>query len=70
MADCPSIPGCPFFNDKMANKPAMAEMYKKKYCKNDFENCARWVVCQKKGKTQVPADLFPNQMERALEITA
>lgn len=70
MADCPLVSGCPFFNDKMANMPSMAEMYKKKYCKSDFDNCARWVVCQKKGKEKVPGDLFPNQMERTLETIA
>jgi hypothetical protein len=66
MADCASLAACPFFNDKMANMPAMAVIFKKSYCEGgDFERCARYVVAKALGKPSVPADLFPNQIERA-----
>ena len=68
MADCECLPGCPFFNDKMAGMPAMAEMMKKQYCRSGFENCARYTVREKAGKDKVPADLFPNQIDRARQI--
>ena len=68
MADCECIPGCPFFNDKMDNMPALASMYKKNYCQKDFEKCARYIVFKKLGKPAVPLNLFPNMYDRAMEI--
>ncbi len=68
MADCERLSGCPFFNDKMANMPTMANLMKKKYCQGNKLYCARYTVFQKLGREKVPADLFPNQIERALEI--
>jgi hypothetical protein len=32
MAECECMGGCPFFSDKMANMPAMAAGFKKRYC--------------------------------------
>ncbi|MBU1076189.1 MAG: hypothetical protein KKH98_02780 [Spirochaetes bacterium] len=68
MADCPSLQGCPFFNDKMANMPAVADMIKRKHCKDAFTECARYMVSKALGKEHVPLDLFPNQHERAVEL--
>jgi hypothetical protein len=68
MPDCERLAGCPFFNDKMADMPTMANIYKQKYCHDDFEKCARYMVARVKGKEAVPADLFPNQFSRADKI--
>jgi hypothetical protein len=68
MADCEKLEKCPFFNDKMADMPTAASMYKENYCKKDFEKCARLMVAKKLGSEKVPADLFPNQTDRALEL--
>ncbi|MBI5804613.1 hypothetical protein HZA73_01055 [candidate division TA06 bacterium] len=68
MPDCECLAACPFFNDKMANMPSMAGIYKNKYCKDDFESCARYIVFKTLGKGTVPADLFPNQLSRAEEL--
>ena len=65
MADCPMLSGCPFFHDRMKNMPATSEIYKKNYCRGDNTNCARFMVRQTVGPEHVPADLFPNQRERA-----
>ena len=70
MTDCECLSGCPFFNDKMASMPTMAEMYKQKYCKTDSRGCARFVVFKQLGKAAVPADLYPNDMDRANEVLA
>lgn len=64
MSDCPSLPKCIFFNDKMASRPATAELMKTQYCKGEFATCARYQVSVKKGSPAVPADLYPNQHER------
>jgi len=68
MSDCPNSATCIFFNDKMLNMPAMAEMYKKNYCKGDFANCARYMVFTSLGKEKVAADLFPNMKDTAFKI--
>jgi hypothetical protein len=68
MSDCPSLPQCPFFNDMMPSRPAMASMMKQAYCKTDNGECARWVVAQARGKEAVPKDLYPSQMDRARQI--
>ena len=68
MADCPSLAGCPFFNDQMKDAPQMADVYKEKYCRKDNRTCARFMVSQALGKERVPADLFPHQITRAEEL--
>jgi hypothetical protein len=70
MADCECLPGCPFFNDKMENKPAMAELYKKQFCRGDSSDCARHRVFKALGKGKVPANLFPSQIEKVAAIIA
>jgi len=70
MPECPSLPRCPFFNDHMATRPATADMMKKTYCRTDNAGCARWLVASTRGKEAVPADLFPNQVDRARVIVA
>jgi len=54
----------------MASKPATAAMMKKPYCQGDKTQCARYLVCTKKGPEAVPNDLFPNTLERAQAILA
>jgi hypothetical protein len=68
MADCELLAGCIFFNDKMKASQAIANLYKQKYCKVDNTTCARYAVFKKLGRPAVPADLFPNMMDRARAI--
>lgn len=68
MAKCECLEGCPFFNDRMASMPALADMMKNKYCLGDFSICARHIIFEKLGKEAVPADLHPNMMDRANQI--
>lgn len=70
MAECPSFLTCPFYNDKMADKPGMTGVYKKRYCEGDNSLCARWKVSLTVGKEKVPSDLYPNMMDRAEKIIA
>lgn len=70
MADCECLSKCPFFNDKMKNMPAMAATYKRNYCQGEFAKCARYMVFKALGRDKVPADLFPNQGDRAKAILA
>lgn len=68
MSECNLIGGCIFFNDKMANRPATAELLKDKYCRDNFNDCARMIIVKALGREKVPADLFPNQATRVPEI--
>ena len=68
MADCVCLAGCIFFNDKMADMPDMANLYKQRYCRTDNSKCARFMVFSALGRENVPSDLFPNDSERALKI--
>ena len=70
MADCVCLPKCPFFNDKMSNMPAMAEMYKTKYCLSDNSDCARYMVFRKMGSDAVPTDMYPNDRDSATTLLA
>lgn len=68
MADCELLSTCAFFNDKMARMPATSELLKKDYCRGNNQTCARYMVFKKLGRHAVPADLFPNSLERAKHI--
>jgi hypothetical protein len=70
MADCECLPKCPFFHDKMADRPATAEMMKKEYCQGNSEKCARHMVKAAAGSEHVPANLFPHQTQKVPEILA
>jgi hypothetical protein len=66
--ECPCLEKCPFFNFKLANMPATAELLMKKYCRGDFEVCARYQVRKLLGPEHVPQDLFPHDRERADQL--
>ena len=68
MAECELLAGCIFFNDKMSNMPAMASIFKDKYCKDDNAECARYMVFKALGKEKVPPNLFPNMKDKAKEV--
>jgi len=68
MSDCDALQGCPFFNEMMADKEGMTAIYKRRYCRGDFMQCARHMVKDALGKDRVPIDLYPNMQERARKI--
>ncbi len=70
MSECKRLGACPFFNDKMADKPGMTQLYKKNYCMKDFSQCARYMVAEAIGSEKVPIDLYPNMVQRVSDIIA
>ena len=70
MAECECLAKCPFFNDKMANRPATAMLMKKQYCLGDNKNCARHMIFRTIGGQFVPADLFPGETARVPGVIA
>ena len=65
MPECKLLETCPFFNDKMPIDSGMGAMYKKKYCENDNTSCARYMVVEALGREKIPANLFPNMIDKA-----
>lgn len=47
---------------------ATAHIMKKRYCLEDNSKCAGFMVVNALGRQKVPADLFPNQYDRAEEL--
>ena len=70
MPDCELLQGCPFFQDQMKGLDSIKDMFKKKYCRGDFSDCARYIVFKALGRANVPADLIPNQVNRAKQVIA
>jgi hypothetical protein len=70
MAQCECFEGCVFFIDKVLRMPSVANMYKTKYCYGSSAECVRYLVFQKMGRSAVPEDLFPNQLDRVEELTS
>jgi hypothetical protein len=68
MSECPHFRSCPFFTDKLPAMPALATLFKIKYCMGDFPACARYLVSQVLGRRSVPQDLLPAEKEKAEEI--
>ncbi|HOX43628.1 MAG TPA: hypothetical protein PK668_08520 [Myxococcota bacterium] len=64
MPDCERLATCPFFNDRMSKMPAMADLVKEHYCRQHFDQCARYRVMKALGPNLVPRDLYPSQHER------
>ena len=64
MDECKLLENCPFFLGRLKNMPALAKMYRKTFCRGDFERCARYRVRSALGSEAVPDDLFPNMEER------
>lgn len=68
--DCEKLPKCIFFNDQMAQMPAVAELLKKQFCRGTFTECARFRVAAKLGAEKVPRDLFPQDQDGAARLLA
>jgi hypothetical protein len=65
MPDCPCLVRCSFLNGLAQSKPATAELTKRRLCRASYRSCARYLVFEALGRSQVPDDLHPDQMERA-----
>lgn len=70
MAECECIAGCLFFNDRMKGLESIKEMMKTRYCRGDSTNCARHMVFKGLGKTRVPSDLIPSEVDKAKILVA
>ena len=70
MPACGCLSNCPFFNDMMMGMDSVKDMMKRRYCHGANARCARYMVFKALGRAKVPADLTPNQTDRAEKIIA
>ena len=68
MATCENLAACPFYNDKMDINSGIGALYKRKYCENDKNSCARYKVATTVGKEYVTPQLYPNMDDAAEKI--
>lgn len=66
--ECENLKNCPFYKDKMDIDSGLGKLYKRRYCKGDKTQCARYMVFQALGGEFVPVDLYPNMHDRAKKI--
>ena len=81
MADCDKIGNCRFVIDRMQSMPALAELFRRRLCKGDNSECARYQLYKflHNSRYEVNEDmeekiailssnLFPNELERLKQI--
>ena len=66
MAECERLATCPFFSNRMANMPRVADLMKQTFCHGNSSHCARYQVAS--AGVTVPSDLYPQDTERARDI--
>lgn len=65
---CEVFDSCELFTQGVANLPSTSKSFKTRYCQQDPDSCARYLVQKKLGRDLVPKDLFPNERGRALKL--
>ncbi len=71
MPDCECLPGCPVANDQMPNVTSeAAAAFTAEYCRGDNADCARHMVKEALGGSNVPPDMLPDQVDCANALIA
>ena len=52
--ECELLTTCIFLDDRMANQPAIAEIFKQAFCEANKSQCARYMVFARLGIAKVP----------------
>ena len=63
---CEKLLKCAFFNNQLADMPAVSGLLKQTYCLGDKSECARYLVSS--AGLAVPPDLYPNDTIRARKL--
>jgi len=64
--ECEKLIKCAFFNNQLANMPAVSGLLKQTYCLGEKSQCARYLVSS--AGLPVPPDLFPNDTTAARKL--
>ena len=83
MADCKKLQHCAFFNERMEKMPSIAELYKKRLCQGNSNECARYILYNFLDERNYDVDeetfqkietelhnLFPNEKMKVKKIVA
>lgn len=62
---CELLVHCPFYHDKMRMEHGIGAIFKKKYCREGKDLCARYMVASALGPEHVSASLYPNMVDLA-----
>ena len=65
---CKFIDSCAIFKHYLADKPLQAQKVMDKYCKKDYESCARYRLSKIINEDAVPLKLFPDMIEVANQL--
>lgn len=68
MNECERMDRCRYFIEHLKDLEAIQEMWKRKFCQGDKNQCARYMVLKALGPDQVPDYLVPTQVDIAKEI--
>jgi hypothetical protein len=64
VGECKFIKRCKFFESVLKDKPSTAELFRARYCKGGYRECARYIAYNDMGIKKLPDNLFPNQTEK------
>lgn len=64
---CELLKTCSFFVLEVKSD-ALAKLFKKKYCYENKESCARYMIAKAAGLDKIPPTLYPNEFDKALDI--
>ena len=64
---CELLKTCSFFVLEVKSA-ALAEQFKKKFCCENKESCARYMIAKAAGLDKIPPALYPNEFDKALDI--
>jgi len=64
---CELLKTCSFFVVEVKNA-ALAEKFKRSFCYNNKESCARYMIAKAAGLDNIPDALYPNEFDKALDI--
>ena len=68
MPKCEFTAACHFYKDSMQYSAAYQKLFKGDFCESNNDYCAIFTILKVAGAENIPTDLFPNQLFRAMEI--
>ncbi len=66
--DCELLQDCAFFSDNLRTMPVTSGLIKERFCKGEFEKCARLMVAKALESEKVPETLYPIHLEEAQRL--
>jgi hypothetical protein len=71
MAECKIAKSCPLYRSETNSQgAAVSNWLKNHYCRGNYAMCARHTVHEAIGQEFIPADMYPNEQARAIQIVS